>query len=77
MPKFEDLRDMLADIASIDSEVIEPESAFFDDLGIENALIVEFMSALENKYGIQIPESDVPRITSISNLIKYINRKSN
>ncbi|MBI4865202.1 MAG: acyl carrier protein [Candidatus Riflebacteria bacterium] len=77
MPKFEDLRDMLADIASLDPEVIEPDSAFFDDLGIETVMIMEFMNSLENKYGIQIPESDVPKINSISQLIRYINSKSN
>jgi acyl carrier protein len=77
VPKFEDLRDMLADLTSLDPELIEPDSSFFDDLGIETPAIVEFISALENKYGIQIPESDVSRINSISQLIRYINSKSN
>lgn len=77
MPKFEDLRDMLSDVASVDPEIIEPESTFFEDLGIETITIMEFMNALENKYGIQIPESDVGRINSIHQLIRYINSKSN
>jgi len=77
MPKFEDLRDMLAEIASIDPDGIDADSVFFDDLGVENALIQEFLNALENKYGFQIPESDVPRINSINQLIRYINSKSN
>lgn len=77
MPKFEDLREMLADVTSLDPEVIEPESTFFEDLGIETVTIMEFMNALENKYGIQIPEADVNRINSIAQLIRYINSKSN
>lgn len=77
MPKFEDLRDMLAEVASIDADVIEADSLFFDDLGIENVAIQEFMNALENKYGFQIPEGDIPRINSIGQLIRYINSKSN
>ena len=77
MPKFEDLRDMLSDIASVDPELIDPDTTFFEDLGIETVMIMEFISALENKYGIQIPESDASRINSISELIRYINSKSN
>lgn len=77
MPKFEDLRDMLAEITSIDPEVIDAESAFFDDLGIETVSVMEFMNALENRYGIQIPEPDAARINSLSQLIRYINSKSN
>ena len=77
MPKFEDLRDMLSDATSLDPEVIEADSTFFEDLGIETVTIMEFMNALENKYGIQIPEGDVSKITSIALLIKYINSKSN
>ena len=68
---------MLSDIASVDPELIEPETTFFEDLGIETVMIMEFISALENKYGIQIPESDASRINSISQLIRYINSKSN
>lgn len=77
MPKFEDLRDMLADTASLDPDSIEPDSTFFEDLGIETVTIMEFMNTLENKYGIQIPENDANRINSISQLIRYINSKSN
>jgi acyl carrier protein len=77
MPKFEDLRDMLADTASLDPEGIEPDSTFFEDLGIETVTIMEFMNALENKYGIQIPENEANRIQSIAQLIRYINSKSN
>jgi acyl carrier protein len=77
VPKFEDLRDMLSNITSMDPELIEPESTFFEDLGIENVTIMEFMNALENKYGIQIPENDAAKIQSIAQLIKYINSKSN
>ena len=77
MPKFEDLKEMLSDITSIDPDIIEAESMFFEDLGIETVMIMEFINALENKYGIQIPEADVSKINSISQLIKYINSKSN
>ena len=68
---------MLSDVASLDPEIIEADSTFFEDLGIETVTIMEFMNALENKYGIQIPESDVARISSIAQLIRYINSKSN
>ena len=68
---------MLSDVASLDPEIIEADSTFFEDLGIETVTIMEFMNALENKYGIQIPEADVSRINSIAQLIRYINSKSN
>lgn len=77
MPKFEDLRDMLADTASLEPDLIEPDSTFFEDLGIETVTIMEFMNSLETKYGIQIPENDASRINSIAQLIRYINSKSN
>ena len=54
-----------------ESEVV-PEAKFIDDLGADSLDIVELVMALEDEYGIEIPDEDAEKISTVGDAIKYI-----
>ena len=56
------------------SEVTESAS-FIDDLGADSLDTVELVMALEEKFGLEIPDEDAEKIKTIGNAIDYIVEK--
>lgn len=54
-----------------ESEVV-PEAKFVDDLGADSLDLVELVMALEDEYGIEIPDDDAEKIVTVGDALKYI-----
>ncbi|MDX8393776.1 MAG: acyl carrier protein [Mariprofundales bacterium] len=61
-----------ADQLNVDSEEINPDSSFVDDLGADSLDIVELVMAFEEEFGVEIPDDDAEDIMSVQNAIDYI-----
>ena len=57
------------------AEEIKPESSFIDDLGADSLDTVEVVMALEEEFGIEIPDEDAEKITTVGEATKYIEDK--
>lgn len=55
-----------------DLETIKPETTFIDDLGADSLDIVELIMALEEEFDMEIPEEEAEKITSVGDVVKYI-----
>ena len=71
---FEKVREMLADQLSMDKEKITAESEFVRDLGADSLDLMEFMLALEDEFGITIPEDDeaMKNIKTVGDAVRLI-----
>ena len=61
---------------SIKSEEVTPEASFVDDLGADSLDTVELVMALEEEFGVEIPDEDAEKIATVGDAIKYIEEKS-
>ena len=52
------------------------EASFVEDLGADSLDIVELLMALEDEFGIEIPDEDAEKITTVGDAMKYIEEKS-
>lgn len=50
---------------------VRNESSFVDDLGAEPLDAVELMMALEGEFGMQIPDEEADRLTTVQHVIDY------
>jgi len=73
---FEKIRATIASQLSIDEEEIKMESSFMNNLGADSLDIVELIMALEEEYDIEIPDEDVEKIVTVSDIVEYIKTRS-
>ncbi len=57
-----------------EEEVVESAS-FQEDLGADSLDVVELVMALEDEFGIDIPDEEVGEIKTVGNAVDYISKK--
>ena len=55
---------------------VKPEASFVNDLGADSLDTVELVMALEEEFGVEIPDEDAEKIATVKNAIDYINAKA-
>ncbi|MDK2925579.1 MAG: acyl carrier protein, partial [Bacillota bacterium] len=63
MSIFDRVKEIIVDQLGVDEEAVTPEASFVDDLGADSLDIVELVMALEEEFGIEIPDEDAEKIT--------------
>jgi acyl carrier protein len=71
----ERVKEIIAEQLGVKKEEIKPESSFIDDLGADSLDTVEVVMALEEEFGIEIPDEEAEKITTVGEAIKYIEEK--
>ena len=74
--KFEVL-EILANQLSLDIGDITEDSDIVGTLGADSLDIVELVTAYEDKYGIEVPDSVVMKIKQVSDIFDYIEKNTN
>ncbi|MBP8625715.1 MAG: acyl carrier protein [Syntrophorhabdaceae bacterium] len=65
---------IIKQLDSKESEVV-PEAKFIDDLGADSLDIVELIMALEDEYGIEIPDEDAEKMETVGDAIRYVEER--
>ncbi|MCX4355230.1 MAG: acyl carrier protein [Oscillospiraceae bacterium] len=76
MDILEKVKDLIADqLDVVDKDSITEGSSITDDLGADSLDVVDLVMALEDEFGIEIPEDEVENIKTVGDIIKYIEDK--
>lgn len=54
---------------------VKPDARFVEDLGADSLDTVELVMALEEEFGIEIPDEDAEKAKTVKDVIDYINKK--
>jgi acyl carrier protein len=55
---------------------VKPAASFVNDLGADSLDTVELVMALEEEFGVEIPDEDAEKIMTVQNAIDYITAKA-
>lgn len=69
----EKVRKIIADTLSKPEAEIKLESSLTEDLGADSLEIVELAMAMEEEFSIEIPDDDIEKISTVKDIIDYIN----
>ncbi|EAJ8425681.1 acyl carrier protein [Campylobacter jejuni] len=72
MATFDDVKAVLVEQLSIDADAVKMESKIIEDLGADSLDVVELIMALEEKFEVEIPDSDAEKLIKIEDVVNYI-----
>jgi acyl carrier protein len=72
----EKVKSIIVEQLGVKAEEVTPTASFVDDLGADSLDTVELVMALEEEFGIEIPDEDAEKMTTVGEAIKYIEGKS-
>lgn len=71
---FEKVCKMLAEQLGVEAETIRPEQEVVKDLGADSLDVVELMMALEDEYGIALPENEVENVKTVQDIVDMMTK---
>ena len=76
MSVAQQVREIIVEQLGVDPAQVKDEASFVDDLGADSLDTVELVMALEEKFGLEIPDEEAEKITRVGEAIKYIEEKT-
>ncbi len=73
---LEKLTEIIADKLGISADEVTPNATFREDLGADSLDLFDIVMALEDEFGISIPNEDVENIKTVDDAVKYIESKN-
>lgn len=66
------MRDLLVEELGLDASKITDEAAFEEDLEVDSLGVVELLMALEDEFGVRIPDEEAEDITSVGEAVDLV-----
>jgi acyl carrier protein len=76
MTTFERVRKVLAEQLDISEDEVTMQASIMDDLGADSLDVVEIIMALEEEFGIEIPDEEAEKIATVGQIVEYVDTKS-
>jgi len=69
------VREIIVEQLGVDAAAVTNEASFVDDLGADSLDTVELIMAFEEEFGIEIPDDEAEKLTSVGKSIEYLEKK--
>ena len=78
MPTTEEVRSDLAEIVNevsgVPTDDVQLDKSFTDDLDVDSLSMVEIATAVEDKFGVAIPDDELANIKTVGDAISFIEK---
>ena len=70
----ERVKQIIVEQLGVDEGEVTPNASFVDDLGADSLDTVELVMAFEEAFGMEIPDEDAEKITTVKDATAYIEK---
>ena len=68
----EKIKDIIVEQLGVGADQVKPEAKFIEDLGADSLDTVELVMAFEEEFAVEVPDEDAEELTSVGEVIRYI-----
>lgn len=73
----EELAHLVADTFKIDYHCVKPKTNLFQELGADSLELLSFITMLEKKYNLKVPDDVIEDFYCVENIFNFIKRNHN
>ena len=70
------VKSIIVEQLGVDEEEVTADASFVDDLGADSLDTVELVMALEEEFGIEIPDEDAEKMKTVGEAVRYVEEKA-
>ena len=70
----ERVKQIIVEQLGVDEAEVTPTASFVDDLGADSLDQVELVKAFEEAFGIEVPDEDAEKMTTVKDAVEYIDK---
>ena len=71
----ETVTNIVADILELEADAITETAVIIDDLGADSIAVMEIVMELESEYDFEVPTEDAVNLTTVAEIVAYIESK--
>ena len=72
---FTSIKDLATELLGVDADKVTNEARFKEDLDADSLDIVEFVMGMEEKFDVELPESEVEGVTTVGQAVDLVASK--
>ena len=69
---FAELQDLAAEILGVEPDQVQLDKSFQRDLAADSLDLVELISAIEDKYDVELPEDELEKMKNVGDLWQFL-----
>jgi acyl carrier protein len=69
---LEKIREITVDRLGVEESAVTSEASFREDLEADSLDLVELIMELEEQFGMEIPDEDAEKITTVEQAVEYV-----
>ena len=66
------VKEIIVEQLGVSADQVKPEARFIDDLGADSLDTVELIMALEEEFGVEIPDEDAEKMATVGDAMSYL-----
>lgn len=74
---FDKLKEILIDELQVEEELITLEAELVNDLGINSIELADLVMLCEDKFGVEIGDSEIGKFVTVGDVVTYLEKLEN
>lgn len=66
------VKDIIVEQLGVNADQVTADAKFIEDLGADSLDTVELIMALEEEFGLEVPDEEAEKLQSVGDVVKYI-----